>query len=76
MLANMMLLFRDDSVGIALLNQYWLLKEGHLFIDKVLNPIVHRVMKLDHVLEVRNRSISEVDNTVAFYYQSCSYFLL
>ncbi len=45
-------LFREETIGMALFGQYWMGSEHLLFAEKVLEPMLHRVIKLDHTLEV------------------------
>ncbi len=45
-------LFREDSVGLAMLGEYWMREAGSQFISEVLSPVIGHVSHLDHTLEV------------------------
>ncbi len=52
-------LFREDTVGMNLLTQLWMMKEGRKFVQEVLIPTVTRVYIYDAPLEVSNPFMHE-----------------
>lgn len=45
-------LFREDTIGVSLLVLLWTRKEGKVFMEAVIVPIVDQILALDYALEV------------------------
>lgn len=45
-------LFREDTLGVSLLTLLWGKREGKVFMENVVSPLIERILALEHPLEV------------------------